>query len=247
MKLYGLIGYPLSHSFSKKYFTEKFKKEGISDCNYELFELQDLAGFPQLLQSQPDLCGLNVTIPHKQAIIPFLNELDTSAQKIGAVNVIKILANGTTKGFNSDYYGFKNSLAAWLNGKKIKAALVLGTGGASKAVQVALQELGIDFQLVSRNSDANLLAYTDLTEALLASHPLLINTTPLGMYPETHTAPEIPYHLLSEHHFLYDLVYNPEVTEFMKRGSHRGASVKNGLEMLIGQAEKAWQIWNDLN
>jgi shikimate dehydrogenase len=244
MNVYGLIGYPLSHSFSRKYFTEKFEREGIRDCVYELFELPDIAGFPALLTAHPNLRGLNVTIPHKQAVIPFLDHLDESAQKVGAVNVIKLGQEGEKTGYNSDYYGFKQSLSEWLTGQVPLSALVLGNGGACKAVKAALADLDINYLVVSRQAAEGSITYDQLDAQVMARHPLIINTTPLGTYPHTEAFPPLPYHLLTSRHWLYDLVYNPSETEFMRKGAARGASVHNGLAMLHLQAEKAWEIWN---
>jgi len=246
MNLYGLIGYPLSHSFSKKYFTEKFMKEGIADSAYELFELPDIGLLPNLLASHTNLRGLNVTIPHKQNVIPFLNELDDSVRKVGAVNVIKIDERGKKTGYNSDYYGFMESLRTWLDRLKTTRpdALVLGTGGASRAVKAALTDLGIRYSVVSRQASEHTLSYEQLTQFHIASHLLIINTTPLGTYPQTETFPPIPYEALTPRHLLYDLVYNPTQTQFMIKGNVAAASVHNGLPMLHLQAEKAWEIWN---
>ncbi|WMJ72708.1 shikimate dehydrogenase [Cytophagaceae bacterium ABcell3] len=244
MRLFGLIGYPLTHSFSKKYFSEKFEREQISDAQYELFEIKDIEQFPRVILKNPDLCGLNVTIPHKQAVIPFLDELDAPVASIGAVNVIKKLPNGNLKGFNSDYYGFKLSLQKMLpsNYSGIKA-LVLGTGGAAKAVFAALEELGIAYKVASRNP-SNGLTYKNLDQGTMENYKLIINTTPVGMYPSVDQCPDLPYEYISNEHYLYDLVYNPEETLFLKKGNQAGAKTKNGLEMLILQAEKAWEIWN---
>lgn len=249
MKLYGLIGFPLSHSYSKKHFTEKFERESIQDSQYDLFEIKSAEELPSLLAAQRDLRGLNVTIPHKQAVIPYLDRLDeASALRIGAVNTIKIYPDGSTKGFNTDYYGFKQSLSLWLEAHQVNAgclrALVLGNGGASKAVIVALEDLGIAFQLVSRQGGAGVLGYEDILPATMDAHRLLINTTPLGMYPNVESCPPLPYEQIGKGHFLYDLVYNPEETLFMKKGAEQGAATHNGLKMLILQAEKAWSIWN---
>ncbi len=242
MKQFGLIGHPVSHSFSKKYFIEKFEKEHISGCSYELYDLLTIEKLPELIQSVPNLLGLNVTIPHKQAVIPFLHEIDASAKEIGAVNVIKI-TNGKLKGFNSDYYGFKQSLLNQIKAER-PHALVLGTGGASKAVAIALRDLGISFQYVSRTKSAAAITYQNLNEGTFNEYKLIINTTPLGTSPNTSLSPAIPYQYLTGTHFLHDLVYNPAETLFMKKGLKQGASVKNGLEMLILQAEKSWEIWN---
>ncbi|RZS95124.1 shikimate dehydrogenase family protein [Cecembia calidifontis] len=246
MRKFGLIGYPLGHSFSKKYFTEKFEKEGIRDCSFDLYEIEDISLFPDLLQHNPELEGLSVTIPYKQKIIPYLHELDTACEKIGAVNCIQI-RKGRLKGFNTDYIGFKISLENWLKGEKPKA-LVLGTGGASKAVVQALQDLGISYTMVSRSpsSDISCISYEDLNAdaSFLENHHLIINTTPLGTFPKTEEMPEINPEFITRKHKVYDLVYNPEKTFLMRSLEARGAIVKNGLEMLILQAEAAWKIWN---
>lgn len=244
MREFGLIGFPLSHSFSKKYFSEKFEKEGIDDANYELYELPAIADFATLLNtSGSKLCGLNVTIPYKQEVIPFLNEMEENAQKIGAVNVIKF-RNGKLKGYNSDYFGFKKSLEELLGNVLPEKALVLGTGGASKAVVAALETLGIAYQYVSRVGTASSLAYEEVSDELIKASKLIINTTPLGMLPNTEACPAINYEQVSTEHYLFDLVYNPLETKFMQLGQAQGAKVKNGLDMLIYQAEKAWEIWN---
>ncbi|MBC7923916.1 MAG: shikimate dehydrogenase [Ferruginibacter sp.] len=247
MNLYGLIGYPLTHSFSKRYFTEKFSREGIRDSAYELFELPDIAALPGLLATQPNLRGLNVTIPHKQAVIPFLDHLDESARKVGAVNVIKLAAGGKKTGYNSDYYGFRTTLVAWLGrlGVTETAALILGNGGASRAVRAALDDLRIPYQVVAREASATTLSYQQVTGELMAAFPLLINTTPLGTHPHPETFPLLPYARLTTANLLYDLVYNPAETQFLAKGAARGAGTHNGLAMLHGQAEKAWEIWQD--
>lgn len=244
MKTYGLIGFRLSHSFSKKYFTEKFQREGIADCMYENFQLDTIEEFSALLHTDPNLKGFNVTIPYKESIIPLLNDLDPAAREIGAVNVIKILENGKLIGFNSDYYGFKNSLETFISKDTHHKALVLGTGGAAKAVVTALRDMGIPYSYVSRNKNPYNLSYDELNESTMNEYSIIVNTSPLGMYPDVDSFPAIPYGFLSTQHYLYDLVYNPEETVFMKKGAERGAHVINGLPMLIGQAEKAWEIWN---
>jgi len=244
MKTYGLIGYRLSHSFSKKYFNEKFAKENIEDCVYENFPLETINEFTTLLQTTPDLKGCNVTIPYKEEIIPYLNELDSAAKEIGAVNVVKILPNGKLIGYNSDYYGFKTSLEKFIPANQSFRALILGTGGAAKAVAVALKDLGIPYQYVSRSKGDGVISYAEIDSKVLEQHSIIINTSPLGMYPDVDSFPAIPYQFLTDKHYLYDLVYNPEVTTFMRKGQEHGAHVVNGLEMLIGQAEKAWEIWN---
>jgi shikimate dehydrogenase len=252
--LYGLIGYPLSHSFSKKYFTEKFEKENIANSTYELFELQDIQDFPALIaEKRPlGLRGLNVTIPHKQNVIPYLDELDEKATKIGAVNVIKISQNGKLKGYNSDYYGFKTSLLNCMekhkkndlnqNNLQNYKALVLGNGGAAQAVKVALEDVGIEYLVVSQRKNADTITY-DEVENLLPTYHLIINTTPLGMYPNVEAAPTLPYSCINSKHYIFDLVYNPLETLLMKKGIENGAKVCNGLEMLHLQAEKAWELW----
>jgi shikimate dehydrogenase len=251
---FGLIGRSLKHSFSKGYFTEKFEKMGISAThNYELFELAEIGEFPDLIKKYgSQLKGLNVTIPYKQEIMPFLDEIDEAAQKIGAVNTIKIISNTESnklklKGYNTDYWGFRWSLEKWAEFNEIKPqkALVLGKGGAAKAVIVALNDLGIEVQLVSRKKENDTITYEELTVEEIENHLLIVNTTPLGMYPNTETFPEIPYHFLTENHLLYDLVYNPLVTQFLKKGlANNIKSVHYGLNMLHGQAEKAWEVWN---
>ena len=240
MKQFGLIGKPLTHSFSARYFAEKFRNEGITNCRYDKFELESIEDFPGLMKDKTPV-GLNVTIPYKQAVIPYLDSLDPSAEKVGAVNVIKS-ENEQLIGYNSDYYGFRNSLETWLGMEKVHA-LVLGTGGASRAVVAALRDLGIPFLLVSRSSKGDV-SYDLLDENVAARYRLWVNTTPLGMSPAINTAPEMPYHVLSPEHYLYDLVYNPETTRFMNYGNSKGAKTKNGLEMLYLQAERSWQIWN---
>lgn len=245
MNRYGLIGFPLTHSFSQRYFTEKFVREGIPNSQYDLFELPDISALTELLET-PDLRGINVTIPHKQAVLPYLDRLDASAEKVGAVNVIRLGEDGLRVGFNSDYYGFKKSLEDWLVSLNRSfaglKALVLGTGGASKAVTAALTDLGVLYQSVSRTKTAATVTYADLP-ALLSEHTLIVNCSPVGTYPHTDEAPAIPYEQLTSQHLLYDLVYNPAETLFMKRGAGYGASTLNGLRMLELQAEKAWSIW----
>ncbi len=246
MNIYGLIGFPLGHSFSKGYFTEKFSNMGLAESHvYEKFELENINDLPALLQN-PDLKGLNVTIPHKQNVIPFLDVIDEAALKIGAVNTIKIMPDGSTKGFNTDYWGFRWTLEKWADFQEIKPqkALVLGKGGAAKAIIQAFQDLGLATQYVSRRKEEDTLTYEELTEAVMQEHLFIANTTPLGMFPKVDTFPEIPYHLLTDKHLLYDIVYNPLETTFLKKGLEHGArGVHFGLEMLHGQAEKAWEIW----
>lgn len=244
MRKFGLIGYPLTHSFSKKYFSAKFEKESIWNCEFDLYEIPQIGDFEQVLTENPELEGMSVTIPYKQEVIPFLDELDPACELIGAVNCIR-LRDGKRKGFNTDYIGFKNSLRSWL-GNEIPRALVLGTGGASKAVKVALRDLGVSFLAVSRTKQENQITYDDLKNNpdFLINFPLIINTTPLGTFPKTEEMPDIPVAMLNESHRVYDLVYNPAETTLMKACLEKGGKAKNGMDMLVLQAEAAWAIWN---
>lgn len=242
MRLFGLIGYPLSHSFSKKYFTEKFEKEGLKDCSYELFSIASINELKNVLEKNPALCGLNVTIPYKEQVLSFLNEKDAIVKKIKACNCIKIV-NGKLQGHNTDAEGFERSLKKQLQPHHSKA-LILGTGGAAKAVEFVLKKLAIGFKYVSRKPSVHNYSYTQLTAAIIADHTLIINTTPLGMYPRTSEAPAIPYEALTPRHYLFDLVYNPERSLFLQKGEQKGAAIKNGYEMLEIQAEESWRIWN---
>ena len=241
MRKFGLIGYPLSHSFSQKYFTEKFQQLGITDCRYELYPIEDIAGVKALLQD-PELCGLNVTIPYKQLVIPYLMGMNPVVQEIGACNCIKIV-NGVTTGYNTDVVGFEESLVRKLQPYHNRA-LILGTGGASKAVEYVLRKLHIGYKYVSRNAGEGMLSYEQVDEEVIYSHTLIINTTPLGMYPKVEVCPPLPYEAIGAQHYLFDLVYNPDRTLFLQNGEQRGAAVENGYDMLIGQAEESWRIWN---
>ncbi|GAA0539690.1 shikimate dehydrogenase family protein [Chitinophaga japonensis] len=243
MKVFGLIGHPLSHSFSKGYFEEKFRREGIRDCVYENFPLPDIAQFPALLQQQPDLCGLNVTIPYKEAVLPWLDGLSPAAEQVKAVNCIQF-HEGTLTGFNTDVTGFKRSLQPLLKPHHTHA-LILGTGGAAKAVKFVLQELNIPFMVVSRSAQPGVITYDALDKDIIAGHTIIINTSPLGMYPQTDTAPALPYECITRHHLLYDLIYNPAKTLFLQQGEAKGAAIKNGHEMLVLQAEASWDIWSN--
>jgi shikimate dehydrogenase len=246
MKLLGLIGYPLSHSFSAGYFSEKFRKEGIRDFEYRNFPLQNLSGFRELVKTHPDLIGLNVTIPYKEEIIDYIDKIDPVAKKISAVNTLKFFQDGSRKaitGYNTDYYGFRDSLVPNLDSGH-RNALILGTGGASKAVAFVLDELGIKYLYVSRKPEGGELGYHDLCISVIQKHLLIINTTPLGTFPEIRSFPDIPYDLLSPDHLLYDLVYNPPETEFLRFGRQKGTKCINGQKMLELQAEKSWEIWN---
>jgi shikimate dehydrogenase len=245
-KIFGLIGQTVSHSFSKAYFDEKFFREGLRDYHYELFPLNNIKEIETLIQDTKGLTGLNVTIPYKEQIIQFLDEVDPAAKKIGAVNVIKF-KDGKRKGFNTDADAFHETLEKWLPKEKEFNALVLGSGGSSKAVQQALQKLKIKFKIVSRESSKGNLTYEDLEKnsALITESHLVINTTPLGMHPNTTSMPPINYEHLGQEHYVYDLIYNPARTMFLQKAEMRGATIKNGLEMLHVQAEKSWQIWNN--
>lgn len=241
MNLYGLIGFPLSHSFSQRYFTEKFLREGIPDCRYELFPMEQLDEFPALWNNHADLKGLNVTIPYKEKVIPYLSLLSEVVQKTGACNCIKKTSKGLV-GYNTDVIGFEQVLLRNLKPKHRKA-LVLGTGGAAKAVQYVLHKNGIEVTEVSRQVGPGKLTYSELDEQVMQEHLLIINTTPLGMYPQTDSAPDIPYDLLTGDHFLFDLVYNPAKTLFLERGEANGSFIQNGADMLAIQAEESWRIW----
>jgi shikimate dehydrogenase len=240
MRRFGLIGYPLSHSFSQKYFTEKFEREGIRNCRYDNFPIADISKLKNIIESNPDLEGLNVTIPYKLQVIPFLQE--TSHLPIPACNCIKISA-GRLSAFNTDVTGFEKSLQAKLKPYH-RQALVLGKGGASEAVRFVLTKLQIEFIQVSRHPEPGELTYEDLTEKAIREHLLIVNCTPLGMYPKVTEAPPIPYGGIGKDHFLFDLIYNPETTVFLQKGLERGALVQNGLDMLVIQAEESWRIWN---
>ncbi|MDN3587749.1 shikimate dehydrogenase [Pedobacter aquatilis] len=248
MKTYGLIGYPLSHSFSKKYFTEKFLNEHIENHQYELFPIENVSLITTLLNEDKSICGLNVTIPHKVSVLPLLNEIDEAADKIGAVNCISvknISGQKHLKGYNTDAFGFEESLKPLLKFHHTNA-LVFGDGGAAKAVKYVLEKLNISYKTVVRKPVSGAILYNEITPELLKSHALLINTTPLGMSPNLEGCPEIDYSLLTPQHLAYDLVYNPLETTFLTKAAQQGAAIKNGLEMLYKQAEQAWYIWNNL-
>jgi shikimate dehydrogenase len=241
MKQFGLIGYPLGHSFSKKYFEEKFAKEHLQGCSFELFSIEKIEAFTDIISNNKSLKGLAVTIPHKEAIMPLLTEISDAAKAIGAVNCIKI-KDGKTIGYNTDVIGFEKSLLPLLQPHHTKA-LVLGTGGASKAVQYVLKKLGISFLLVSRNRSNETITYDDISAEIIETHSLIVNTTPLGMSPNEDGFADIPYELLSPKHLLYDLIYKPKKTMFLKKGEEQGCVIKNGFEMLVLQAEENWKIW----
>ncbi len=245
MKKFGLIGFPLSHSFSQKFFTEKFAKENIHDCVYENFPLQSINEISLLIKSETHLRGLNVTIPYKEKIIPFLDYKNEVVEKTGACNCIHII-NGKLHGYNTDVIGFEKSLLEKLKPHH-KSALILGTGGAAKAVEFVMNDLNIDYQFVSRKSSSlhNQISYEDVDESVMQSHTLIINTSPVGMFPKVDECPDLPYQFLTPKHYLFDLVYNPAKTLFLQKGEKHGAAIMNGHEMLIIQAEESWKIWNE--
>jgi len=243
---YGIIGYPLGHSASQAFFNKKFENEGI-DAEYFKYQIPDISDFPDVIKSNPELKGMNVTIPYKQQVIPYLDELDEDTRRIGAVNVIKFIREGDSlrlKGYNSDLVGFQESIKPLLSEHHQKA-LILGTGGASKAVAQGLRNLGLDYKFVSRSKrQEDTILYDDLTEQIMEDYLVIVNTSPVGTFPDVDEYPDIPYRFLSENHLAYDLVYNPSVTKFMEKAAERGAAVKNGEEMLRLQAIAAWEIWN---
>jgi shikimate dehydrogenase len=245
-KLYGLIGFPLDHSFSKSYFTEKFKKNHLSNCRYENFSIKSISELKNTIEINPDLIGLNVTIPYKISVIDHLDELDENAKTIQSVNTIKIIRENKIKliGYNTDIIGLTMALKPQLRPVHNRA-LILGNGGSSQAVQFVLKSLGIEFLIVTRNPKLeNEITYSELNENHIRFHPLIINTTPLGMWPKIEEFPEINYDFISNEHLLFDLIYNPEMTIFLKKGQEKGAMISNGLSMLHQQAEASWQIWN---
>lgn len=247
MKKLGLIGYPLGHSFSKKYYLEKFKNENIQGIDYDLYPISTIEEFPELYTADSAFYGVNVTIPYKQAVIPYLDELSPEAAAIGAVNCIQIIQTPGEApyliGHNTDVIGFMNSLTPLLT-EDHKLALILGNGGATKAVCYALEKLGIAYQIVSRSKSEKNITYEDLNTDLIRAHKLIINCSPVGTAPNIEQCPDIPYEGIGNTHLLYDLIYNPTETLFLKKGRERGAAIKNGLEMLILQAEENWKIWN---
>ena len=247
MNKYGLIGYPLGQSFSKKFFSNKFKKENIN-AEYINFEIDNINKFPNIIKDNKNIIGLNVTIPYKEQVIPFIDELDTEAEKIGAINTIRVIKNNNkiyTKGYNTDVYGFEESLKPFLKIHHTKA-LILGTGGASKAVKYVLNKLDIEFKIVSRTKTDSILSYNDITNELLSEYTLIVNSTPLGMFPKINEYPTLPYNNITDKHLFFDLIYNPTETIFLKKAKDKNATIINGEEMLIKQAQKAWKIWNNL-
>lgn len=241
MNVYGLIGKTLKHSFSQAYFSEKFKKENLK-ADFKNFELPTIDAFPELIRKNSNISGLSVTIPYKIAIIPYLDAIDAAALEIGSVNSVHV-KNGHTTGFNTDVIGFKSSIKPFLE-HGMERALILGTGGASKAVAYALRQIGLDVMFVSRTPKHGQLTYSDINENVIKAFRLIVNTTPLGMYPDVDTCPDLPYEYIGNTHLLYDLTYNPPLTEFLRKGKERGAAVINGLSMLHIQAEASWEIWN---
>ena len=241
MHKYGLVGKNISYSFSQNYFTKKFKKLGLVNYEYVTYDIKSIQDFPKIISQH--VAGLNVTIPFKELIIDFLDEIDDEANQIGAVNTIKIIKNNKLKGFNTDVYGFEESLQPLLKTCH-KKALVLGTGGASKAIIFVLRKLDIDYLVVSRNPDENQISYNDVSKKIIRDYSIIINCTPLGTYPDVEICPDIPYQFLTEKHLLYDLIYNPAKTKFLLEGEKRGVTIHNGLKMLELQAEKSWEIWN---
>ncbi len=247
IKKLGLIGYPLTHSFSARYFADKFEREGIIGFSYGNFEIPKIEDFPEILKNNPDVIGFNVTIPYKEQIIPYLDELDEEAQEIGAVNTIKVLRTESgikLKGYNTDIYGFRETLKPLLKMHHYKA-LILGTGGAAKAVEYVLRKIGLSVLYISRNPKSESeRSYEDLNQFAVQDFPVIVNSTPIGMHPQIDNCPSIPYEHLNSNNLLYDLIYNPDQTLFMKKGAEQGAITQNGLGMLKLQAEKAWEIWN---
>jgi shikimate dehydrogenase len=244
MDKYGLIGYPLEHSFSISYFNEKFENEGI-DAQYVNFEIPDIKDLPEILDSSPNLKGFNVTIPYKEKVIGYLDAISPEAKAIGAVNVVKVTHKGKQiylKGYNSDVIGFTKSIEPMLETSH-KKALVLGTGGASKAINYSLKSLGLETLLVSRSKNVGAIQYQDITDKMMDEYRVIVNCTPCGMYPHVDECPDLPYNAMDEHTLLYDLIYNPDETLFMQKGKARGATIKNGLEMLLLQAFASWDFW----
>jgi len=248
MKTFGLIGYKLGYSFSKNFFTEKFEKENLTDYQYINFELDNISLFPSIFDQYENICGMNCTIPYKQQLLQYMSEIDDEAKQVGAVNTVKILHTKEgmrLKGYNTDVIGFERSIKPVLT-EKHKKALILGTGGASKAIKFVLSKLNIEYisASIENELEENEIRYDSIDENIIAEHLIIINATPLGTFPNVEQCPPIPYHTLTSNHVLFDLVYNPEETQFMKNGKLNGATVKNGLEMLHGQAIASWEIWN---
>ncbi len=243
MNIFGLIGKNISYSFSEKYFSEKFENEKIKDSVYKNFDIPEITYFPQIIKRNKGLKGLSVTIPYKEEIIPYLDKLSQKAEEIGAVNCIKITKKGKLKGYNTDIFGFKKSIKPLLKPYHTKA-LILGTGGASKAVVYVLGKLGIEYKCVSRNPKKNEFSYSDISKEIMNEFSIIVNCTPVGTFPNTENCPELNYDYFSEKHLAFDLIYNPSETKFLQLAKEKGAITKNGYDMLVFQAEKAWKIWN---
>jgi len=246
MKIFGLVGKDIAYSFSQKYFSDKFKKENRNDCIYKNFDIPDSTYFTQIIKKNKNIKGLNVTIPYKQEIIPYLDKLSRKAEEIGAVNCIKITKKNKLKGYNTDIYGFKKSLLTLLQPHHTHA-LIFGTGGASKAVAYVLEKLNISYKYVSRNPQENNFSYNNLSKNVIEQHTLLINCTPTGTFPTIENAPQVNYNYLSNKHLVFDLIYNPNQTKFLKLAKENGSTTKNGYDMLVYQAEKSWEIWNNID
>jgi shikimate dehydrogenase len=243
---FGLLGKNISYSFSSGYFTKKFEKLNLKKHKYVNFDIPEIKDFPSIIEETPNLKGMNVTIPYKEEVIQYLDKLDETAKEIGAVNTIKFTKRGDLKGYNTDIFGFENSIKPFLK-KHHKKALILGTGGASKAVAYAFKRNDINFKFVSRNpSEKNQISYKDLSEEILEEYTVIVNCSPIGTFPNVNDAPKIPYQFITDKHLLFDLIYNPEETAFLKKGKEKGAAIKNGYQMLELQAEEAWRIWNDV-
>jgi len=242
-KRFGLLGRNINYSFSRGYFTEKFKNENIKGCSYENFDIPEITEFSKIIENNSDIYGMNVTIPYKEVVIPYLDKLSKKATAIGAVNTIKFTKKGKLKGYNTDYYGFIESLKPLLQPHH-KKALILGTGGASKGVAFALDELGIDYTFVSRGQKENTIGYDQINAAIFDNYQIIINSSPVGTSPNTDAFPLIPYEYFTEKHIAYDLIYNPAETQFLKKAAAKDAQTKNGQDMLVFQAEKSWEIWN---
>jgi shikimate dehydrogenase len=243
---FGLLGKNISYSFSSGYFTKKFEKLNLKKHKYVNFDIPEIKDFPSIIEETPNLKGMNVTIPYKEEVMQYLDKLDDTAKEIGAVNTIKFTKRGDLKGYNTDIFGFENSIKPFLK-KHHKKALILGTGGASKAVAYAFKRNDINFKFVSRNpSEKNQISYKDLSEEILEEYTVIVNCSPIGTFPNVNDAPKIPYQFITDKHLLFDLIYNPEETAFLKKGKEKGAAIKNGYQMLELQAEEAWRIWNDV-
>jgi shikimate dehydrogenase len=244
-KVFGLLGKNISYSFSRGYFAEKFELLGLNKHEYKNFDIQDIAGFSSIIKDETCLKGINVTIPYKEEVMQYLDIIDNTAKAIGAVNTIKFTKRGNLKGYNTDVVGFENSISPYFKSHH-KFALILGTGGASKAIAYALKKNKIQYKFVSRKpSGKEEISYNDVTNEVLNKYHIIVNCTPIGTSPDIHVSPNIPYQFLSEKHLLFDLIYNPEISAFLAKGKQQGASIKNGFEMLEMQAEESWRIWNE--